>query len=234
MMDIAELKAQRDAAVAAYYAAAVGAAKNAGKKELGDKVYMADALGTLTPIEAMNTADLLQDEQVRKIFFFAEDLSAQVARFREHTIADLDGFDELLRQEYKVAKGGRKGNRSYLSHDGLLKILVQVQDNIDFGPQLQVAKDLVDECLAEWSEGANSNLRAVIARAFNTDKAGKINRGAVLSLLRLELSDPRWQDAMRAIKDAMRVVYSKQYVRFYKRKNLDSQWEAITIDIAKS
>jgi len=66
MMDIAELKAQRDAAVAAYYAAAVGAAKNAGKKELGDKVYMADALGTLTPIEAMNTADLLQDEQVRK------------------------------------------------------------------------------------------------------------------------------------------------------------------------
>jgi len=35
----------------------------------------------------------------------------------------------------------------------LQKVQIQAQDTIDFGPQLQQAKTLLDECLNEWAEG---------------------------------------------------------------------------------
>jgi hypothetical protein len=53
-------------------------------------------------------------------------------------------------------------------------------------------------------------------------------------LLRLEIADERWQNAMRAIRDAMRVVGSKTYVRLYQRPSCDAGWEAVTIDLAKA
>jgi hypothetical protein len=74
----------------------------------------------------------------------------------------------------------------------------------------------------------------VITRAFNTDREGQINRAALYSLLRLEIADERWKQAMQAIRDAMRVVGSKSYVRFYQRPASDAAWQPITIDLAKA
>lgn len=39
---------------------------------------------------------------------------------------------------------------------------------------------------------------------------------------------------MKAIRDAMRVVGSKTYVRCYRRETFDGGWQAITIDLAKA
>ena len=41
-------------------------------------------------------------------------------------------------------------------------------------------------------------------------------------------------DRMRAIRDAMRIVGSKTYVRCYHRESFDAPWAAITIDLAKA
>jgi len=192
-----------------------------------------DARGNLVPVELVRAEDKLEDEVVRKIMGYAVDLSEQIERFRGHTMADLGEFDALLAQEYGSVKGGRKGNRTYQTFDGLQKVQVQVQDTIDFGPQLQQAKALLDECLNEWSVDARPEIRAVITRAFNTDKEGKINRSEIFMLLRLDIEDERWVEAMRAIRDAMRVICRKEYVRFYRRANLQEVWQAVTIDLAK-
>ncbi|CUW88094.1 DUF3164 family protein, partial [Agrobacterium genomosp. 2] len=53
-------------------------------------------------------------------------------------------------------------------------------------------------------------------------------------LLKLEIEDTRWKKAMEAIRDAIRVTGSKEYVRFYKRDSLEADWQAITIDLAKA
>jgi precorrin-3B methylase len=53
-------------------------------------------------------------------------------------------------------------------------------------------------------------------------------------LLNLDISDERWKRAMQAIRDAMRVVGSKTYVRFYERPSQTAAWEAITIDLSKA
>ena len=114
------------------------------------KEYMQDAKGNLVPIEAIKPADRLEDEVVRKIMVFASSLSEQISRFRGHTMTDLGEFDALLQQEYNATKGGPKGNRTYQTFDGLKKVTIQIADFVDFGPQLQVAKRLLDECLTEW------------------------------------------------------------------------------------
>lgn len=195
---------------------------------------MADAQGRWTPLEMIKPADKLEDEVVRKIMRFARDLSAQLARFRGHTMVDLGEFDALLDQEYGVKKGGKKGNRTYQSFDGLEKVVVSVADFVDFGPQLQVAKTLIDECLNEWSADSRPEIRAIVTRAFNTDKEGQINRSEILMLLRMQIEDERWLKAMAAIRDAMRVTGSKEYVRFYERRRITDGWSAVTIDLAKA
>lgn len=198
------------------------------------KNYMPDAKGNLVPEEMISAADKLQDEVVRKIIGFADELSAQIARFRGHTMTDLGDFDALLAQEYNAKIGGAKGNRTYQTFDGLMKVSVQVSDFIDFGPQLQIAKKLLDECLNEWSADSRPEIRAIITRAFNTDKEGKVNRSEIFMLLRMDIGDERWRNAMQAIRDAMRVTGSKEYVRFYKRSAATETWRAVTIDLAKA
>ena len=194
--------------------------------------YMRDAKGSLVPVDLVKPADKLEDETVRKVIGYAIDLSNQISRFRGHTMTDLGEFDALLAQEYNVKKGGKKGNRTYVTFDGLQKVVVQVQDSVDFGPQLQQAKNLLDECMNEWAADARPEIKAIITRAFNTDKEGKVNRSEIFMLLRLDITDERWQEAMRAIRDAMRVVCSKEYVRFYIRNSIEAPWQPILINIA--
>ncbi|MGV8987622.1 MAG: DUF3164 family protein [Cypionkella sp.] len=204
-----------------------------GRTIVGDVAFMHDAKGGMIPVSLIKPQHQLEDELVRKIMGHAVALSEQVARFKEHTFDDLGAFEALLAQEYASALGGAKGNKTLTSHDGLYQIKVQVADNVVFGPELQIAKTLVDECLNEWAAGARDEIRAIVTRAFNTDKAGQINRSEIYMLLRLDIEDPRWQRAMDAIKDAMHVVGSKTYIRCYRRESFDGAWQPVSIDLAK-
>lgn len=206
--------------------------QNTGSIFYQGKEYMQGPKGELVPVEAVKPADKLMDETVRKIIGYARPLSEEVARFKQHTFDDVDSFVLLLAQEYGAKAGGRKGNITLTTYDGLFKVQVQVADHISFGPELQTAKTLLDECLSEWSADAHADLRAVVTRAFNVDKEGKVNRAELLSILRLDIADERWQRAMSAIRDSMRVIGSKRYVRCYRRGCADGQWQAIPIDIA--
>lgn len=204
-----------------------------GRIMVGETEYLPDAKGALVPVGLIKPQHLLEDEVVRRIMGFAVALSDQVARFKAHTFDDIGAFEALLAQEYGASVGGPKGNKTLMSYDALCKVTVQVADNVVFGPELQVAKGLVDECLTEWSSVAGEELRAVVTGAFRVDREGQINRAALYSLLRLDIADDRWKRAMAAIRDAMRVVGSRTYVRVYRRARPDAAWEPVAIDLAK-
>ncbi len=212
----------------------MNAKTEAGIVMVGDKTYRRDAKGNLVPTELVRPEQVLEDEIVRKIHGYATELSAQIARFRGHTFEDINALLALIDQEYGVEKGGKKGNLTLQSFDGCLKVQVQVADIIDFGAQLQTAKTLIDECLTEWSADSRPEIRAIVTRAFNTDREGQVNRAELFMLLRLSIDDERWQRAMDAVRDAIRVVGSRQYVRFYERPAPDAEWRPITIDLAKA
>lgn len=205
-----------------------------GAVELAGKVMWPDSRGGYVPVDMIKAEDQIEDELVLKLIEFAEDLSAQITRFRGHTFADIGDFQALLAQEYGASKGGAKGNLTLMSFDGLMKVQVAVADQIEFGPQLQTAKSLIDECLTEWSAEARPEIRTIVTRAFNTDKEGQVNRAELYRLRKWDIDDVRWKRAMDAITAASRAVGSREYVRFYKRSKPDGQWTAITIDLASA
>lgn len=196
------------------------------------KEFFADYRGALVPKDVIKPQDLLIDETIGKMFGFAEELSAQLSRFKVHSFADINDLQALLEQQYGARAGGTKGNITLMSLDGLKRVTLQVAEQIQFGPELQVAKSLVDECLRDWSADSNPELRSIVSSAFAVDKEGQIRKAELFRLLRLDIADERWNRAMQALRDSMRPSGSKEYVRFHKRARHGADWEAVSLDIA--
>ena len=195
--------------------------------------YRADRKGRLVPGKLVRAADELEDSTVRRIAAFAVNLADQISRFKRHSYADVGAFLELLADEYGCPrKPGRRGNLSLTSYDGKLKVVLQVQDRIVFGAELQVARRIVDECIKEWADGTRDEVTALLQGAFEPDKQGQISRESVFRLRRIEIDDPRWKQVRQAIDDAVRVVGTKAYLRIYMRGSTDGAWRQVPIDIA--
>jgi DNA-binding transcriptional MerR regulator len=194
---------------------------------------MRNPLGNLDALANIGPVDLLMDEMVRKLSGYAEDLSAELARFQSHAYADIAGFDALLAQEYNVLRPeGRKGNRTFTTYDGSLKVKVCVSDRQSFGPELQQAKQLLDEMIQDRATGADPFLVTLVNQAFKVDKEGQVDAASILALRRLEVDDPRWADVCRAIDKSKRPQGSKSYLRFYKRQGQDGRDVMIPLDLA--
>jgi hypothetical protein len=198
--------------------------------------FMADGKGRLVPIGTIKPQHMLEHQMVCKVVGFACDLANQIRRFRAHVFADAAAFDQLLLEEYGQQKRGLrgKGNVTYATIDGLMKFQVQIADHIDFGPELQAAREIFRNCIAAWSEGAREELRALVDDAFQADKAGQVSRDAVFRLLRMDFDDASWKEGQRAIKDSIRVIGSKSYCRFYIRETPDAPWQSVPIDLASA
>lgn len=193
---------------------------------------MLDARGALVPIDVVKPQDLMLDELVRRLFAAAAEVSAALSKFKAETFGEIDAFAALLADRYGAQAGGDKGNVTLQTFDGCLKVQVQVSDQHRFGPELQAAKALVDECLNDWAEGSRAELRAIVTQAFDVDREGQINRGRLFALLRYDIKDARWMKAMEALRDSIRVDGSKRYLRFYSRTTPKDAWRPLSLDAA--
>lgn len=194
--------------------------------------YWVDAKGVLTPEALIKDIDRTRDTLVQEIIGRALELSRALGEFKLSGFSDIGAFVDLSANEYGVSLGGKKGNVTLYSFDGRYKIQRAMQDRIAFDERLQAAKALIDECLSDWTEGARPEIHAIINRAFQTEKEGEVNTGAVLALRRLEISDERWGRAMQAIAEAVQVVGSRSYIRVYERVGDSDQYRPIPLDIA--
>ena len=194
--------------------------------------YQKDAKGHLVPERLITEHTRLEDETVRTITAYFLELHRQIHRFIGHCYDDLLAFDDLLGEKYGLKRrGGAKGNRTYMSFDGTLKVVVQVQDRIAFGGELQAARELVEQCISDWGKGAGDEIKLLARHAFDVDKEGNVNRAKVFALRGLEIDDERWRQAQTAITDAIRVIGSASYIRCYLRRSPEHRWMAITIDM---
>lgn len=205
-----------------------------GKVTFNGKTYMSDAKGALLPIETIKQQNLLEDQLVREQFGWFLALVDQVNRFRGHLFADLGAFDALIAEKYGAEKGGPKGNRTYATVDDCYRISIRVRDTLDFGPELQASKSLIDECLRDWSEDAAAPLRLIVAGAFNVDKEGRINKAELFKLLRHDITDPKWVAAMDALKDAIRVTGSRTSPEFRMRAEVGGELVSVSFGLARA
>lgn len=203
-----------------------------GKIEVKGRTYMSDPRGALLPVETIKPQHLLEDSLVREQFGWYLALAEQADRHRGHLFTDLGEFDALLAEKYGAQIGGPKGNRTYSTIDDCYRISIRVRDTLDFGPELQAAKSLIDDCLRNWSEDAAAPLRVIVAGAFNVDKEGKINKSEIFKLLRHDIHEPEWLQAMEALKDAIRITGSRTSFEFRMRNAPGA--ELVTISISAS
>lgn len=194
--------------------------------------YRKDAQGRLVPEDAIKPIDQARDELVQDLISKAKALRENLTQFKAAAFGDIEAFVEMSGEEYGVRLGGKKGNVTLLSFDGQYKIQRAIQESISFDERLQAAKELIDQCLHDWTENTGPEIRALIGEAFRVDTKGEIRTARVLALRRLEITDPRWQKAMQAIGEACQVTGSKSYIRLYERVGDSNQYQPISLDIA--
>lgn len=194
--------------------------------------YWPDARGNLIPIATIKPIDQARDALVKELVAKAKHVRDTIADFKTNAFADIGAFVDLSAEQYNVSLGGKKGNVQLLSFDGKYKVIRAIQESITFDERLQAAKALIDQCLASWTENARPELKALVNRAFEVDKAGNINTHAVLGLRRMGFDDPRWTTAMTAIAESVQVTGSKSYIRVYERVGSSDQYAPISLDIA--
>lgn len=230
---VAELTKTPEEMIADHRAQALEYAISAGVKDFDGNQVMRDPKGRFVDVNMVKPADRLEDETVRRVMHYATDLNAQVARFKGHTFEDIASFVDILDQEYGAQRGGEKGNVTLTSYDGCMRVSISVADLVEFGPEINVAKTLFDECVSAWSVDSSPEIRTIITRAFSVE-GGKYNRAELFSLLRLDIEDAKWQAAKKALQDAIRTLGTKEYLRFQKRNTPQARWETVTIDLAKA
>ena len=155
-----------------------------------------------------------------------------MAATKADLISDIDAFVDLSAERYGAKLGGTKGNISLVSFDGQYKVQLAVQETLAFDEGLQAAKALIDECVHEWTQGSRNEIKTLINDAFQVDKEGNISAGRVLGLRRYNFDDEKWQRAMTALAESVRVQNSTRYLRVYRRVGQTNKYEAIVLDMA--
>lgn len=190
--------------------------------------YMKDGKGRLVPINMVNKIDLERDALVSAIMQKAVVAAAKMKILRQEILKDIEAFCRKSSEQYGKEIGGLKGNVKLPSYNGKYAIHRCVEDHLEFDERLQVAKELIDQCLKEWTEDGRDEIKVIINDAFQVDQAGRVNTKRILGLRRHNIQDEKWLKAMQAISDSIYVTGSKTYLRFYER---DEQGKYVQISV---
>ncbi len=193
---------------------------------------MIDSRGREIPISYVKAHDRAKDRVVKSIQKQADDLSARLAKFREDSLSRIMAYVRKCGEEYDVTMGGEKGNITLRSFNGLTKVQLAIQDNVEFDERLAIAQKLITEYLEEISKGADPALIQLVHKAFYADAQGRLRTGQVLGLRTINIKHPKWRQAMDIIVDSISVQSSRQYVRVYQRDTTEAPWQMIQLNIA--
>lgn len=195
--------------------------------------YWKNKKGDLIHKDNVPHEEKLKSEIVHKLAGRAERAAGILTSFKETVTSDIGNFMDMMRDKHKInIMKGTKGNVTLQSFDGLAKVQIAVQTYIDFDEKLTLAKEKLDEFFIEKTEDADPEIKTLIMKVFEVDQKGKLNAKQILSLKSYKIQHPKWIEAMNLIDDAVEIVGSKSYIRFYKRESVDEQFEIISLDFA--
>lgn len=194
--------------------------------------YMKDGMGRLVPVGLVDEIDRMRDGLVREIVAGALAAQKVLAEFKGKAMADTQAFVQLSGEQYGAKIGGKKGNVTLHSYDGKYRVERAMTDYIVFNERLQVAKELIDQCIHEWTDGSRSEVKALVEHAFKTDSEGQVSTSRVLGLRQLKIDHPIWQQAMDAITDSMKVVETKAYLRVYERNEETDAYTPVVLSMS--
>ncbi len=172
---------------------------------------LTDAQGREYPVRLLQSEIVRKDAVVKKTMDVVLKLHDRMVKDKQ-TLLGL--IDEYLNNEARSYNLRWKGNALLLTFDEKYRIEIRLRERIQFGIELQLAKQKIDECLKAWTEGSNENLKAIVNEAFQVDKRGQIARYRIINLRRFKIKDPVWEEAMALIDKAVYITSTKQYISF--------------------
>ncbi len=193
--------------------------------------YWKKADGTLVPEKAVKPIDRERTKLVEGVADKALKLQAAIAEYKAAVMADIDAFVARAAEVHDVKIGRVKGNMTLPTFDGSKRVLVQVQDTIDFDERLQLAKAKIDEVIHRWSKGSRAEIKVLVQSAFEVDSKGAINARKVLELRKHAFEDAEWQEAMTLIADSVTRTFAKRYMRVQVRQP-SGAYETVALDPA--
>ncbi|MEN8134301.1 MAG: DUF3164 family protein [Thermodesulfobacteriota bacterium] len=201
----------------------------ADKKQNGDWI---DSMGDAVPARHVQKTDKKRDAMVERLFKKAQTVHQQLAALRSLIDRQVDYFLTASAAEAGMELNNPGGNYTFPNFSGNRRLIIKTNACIDFDERLQFAKTKIDSCLDRWSKGGDSNLRAVVFDAFQVDLKGRVDIKRILRLRKLQIKDREWREAMDLITVAITITGRKTYCHFQVRKNRDSEWETIRLDLA--
>ena len=172
---------------------------------------LTDAQGREISVKVLNKDILDREKAVSKAMERARKLHEHILQ-EKHSIIKI--VEDYLNDVARKNNVEWKGNALLLTFDEKYKIEIRYREKIQFGIELQLAKQKIDECIKAWSENSNDNLKAIINEAFQVDKRGQLARYRLFALRRYKIKDPIWKEAMELIDKAITVTSTKQYISF--------------------
>ena len=193
---------------------------------------MTDARGNKVPTRYVSKVDKARDRLVRKHYTQALKINESLKRFKASVMNDTEAFVETLKTEHNIQRGGKKGNLTFTSFDGCLRIEVAQHDSVAFNEKLQLAQELLNQWIRAKANGIDEDLQKLITDAFYAVR-GTIRTSRILGLLRLEIKDATWQQAMKLIRESIQIASSKEYLRFY-QKGQDGTFNYLPLDVSNA
>ncbi|MDD3466001.1 MAG: DUF3164 family protein [Campylobacterales bacterium] len=176
----------------------------------------------------------IKDEMVEELLNKAQQMSSQIAIFKQEANDRVESYFELLLQNYNIDGKARskKGNLSLENYSATTKVEIKIAEILDFDEKLQIAKLKIDEYLNDVTKDSPAEIKMLITKAFGVDKKGNVDAKKIFALKSYDIKDSRWQEAMQIIDESKQVSRTKPYIRFYTRASVDDEYKAIALNIA--
>jgi len=184
----------------------------------------------LVLVKNIHDVDLLYHNTVLTIAAIWKDLSARIARFKQHNFEDVTTMTELIFEKYSVKRGGKHGNMVFSTFDRKFKLLIAIQNKIDFGPEFQAAERKLRDALKEMTPDSATDLQTLVTAAFSLD-SGSLRVSEVLRLRSYKIENPLWNEGIQIINQAIIVISKKKQIRLQER-NAAGEYVNIPLDIA--
>lgn len=194
--------------------------------------FMKNSKGHLVPIEHIKPIDLHRDQVVRELICEWKKVQDILAGLKKKAMGEIQAFIEMSLEQHNKIVGGSKGNVTLHTYDTSMKLQVATHDQISLTEEIHAALNLLYECANEWTDDGPSELKVIINDILMVGKNNKVCIADVFRLLRYNIDHPKWEPAMKAIRNSIIVVGSKSYVRAYERDE-QGEYNMISLNMTR-
>jgi len=188
------------------------------------KKYWVDQRGNHIPLRHIKPVDKKKHATVEKVFSRLELLEKKILKEKStinETIEKYLGYlSAINKNEIKET-----GSFTLTNFSGTKQIIIKSSDVIKFDEQILFAITKIKNCLLRWSSNSHPNLSLITSQIFKIEQTGTINRNFLLSLLRYDIKEKEWLEAVEIIKQSIEIVSKREYMIFRERNTTKEKWQ---------